>query len=267
MIKCSEKKRIKSMIDGKLIEHQTYLKEYPIYQGLHEPIIPKEEWELAKEIRKKNNRANIPLNYDAPLQNYYAGIIFCAKCGKYLTRVTAGRVEPRITCRNTSCDCASTTFSSVDKAIHNAIRQWLWEYKKNPPKANKKPSTDYETIIKQFDLEKNNIENQLDKCYSYLEQEVYTLEEFKRRKNVLAEKLEDVEKRKAKILDIELERQTLYEKQMQLVPTIEELLKNWDNITNEEKNALLKKGFSRITYYRPPGDRDADFEINVTPNI
>lgn len=267
LIKCSERKRIKSMVDGRVVERQTYLKDFPIYQGLHEPIVSVDEWKRVKEISAKNNRGNIPLNVDAPLQNYYAGIIFCAKCGKYLTRVTAGRTEPRIACRNTACDCVSATFSSVDRAIINAIKQWLWSYKKKPPKLAKGDSTDYDTIMKQFDAERSNVEKQLDKCYAYLEQEVYTLEDFKRRKAALTEKLDDIENRKAKLLNAEAEQQALRRKQMQLVPTVEELLGKWNDITNEEKNELLKKGFSRITYYRPPGDRNTDFEITITPNI
>ena len=96
---------------------------------------------------------------------------------------------------------------------------------------------------------------------------MYTLEDFKRRKAALNEKLDEIENRKTKILNAEAEKQALRKKQMQLVPTVEELLNKWNDIANEEKNELLKKGFSRITYYRPPGNRNTDFEITITPNI
>lgn len=265
LIRMSRRKKIKTMVNGKLVIKQTNLKEYPIYQGLHEGIVTKEEWEKVSEISKRNNRANIPLNFDAPLHNYFAGLIFCKKCGGIISRVTADRSEPRMLCRNRKCDCVSVTFSALSESVYKALVAWLKKYKRQMGKQNQSTSiTDYSDLIETIDGEITKIKKQLEKCYTFLEQDIYSIEEFQKRKATLDEQLEKYKKQKNNIFNMEEDERQKNKHRESLIPVAENLISSWDKLTPEEKNNLLKQVLRRIEYFREP---HTPHTIDIYPNI
>jgi len=267
LIRCSRRKKIKTMVNGRLVTRSTNLHEYPIYEGLHEGIVSREEWETVSQTAKENNRGNIPLNFNSPLQNYYAGMIFCEKCGTYLTRFTAGRREPRFGCKNTSCDCVSSTFREVDATIVKALKNWLAAYKKSVGKKVEETEPDYEAFFKKTDSEISKVQQQLEKCFTFLEQDVYTIEEFQKRKASLDEKLQELKTHKENVVDLLSEQKARQKKRTEIIPVAENLLKNWETLSNEVKNDLLKQVVKRVTYYKPPKAAPADFAVELYPNV
>ena len=267
LIRCSRRKKIKTMINGKVITRSTNLHDYPIYEGLHEGFISREEWEMVTKTAKENNRGSIPLNYNAPLQNYYAGIVFCKNCGTFLTRLTAGRREPRLGCRNTNCNCVSATFREVDEAIVKALKNWLNNYKKTLGKKVDEDEHNYESFFKNTDSEISKVQQQLDKCFTFLEQDVYTVLEFQKRKAVLDEQLQELQTRKNNVMDLLSEQNARKKKQAEIIPIAENLLKNWKILSNEEKNDLLKQVVKRISYYKVPNAAPDDFSVDLFQNI
>lgn len=266
LIRCSRRKKIKTMVNGRLVIRQTNLHEYPIYEGLHEGIISRQEWEMVKETAKKNNRGNIPLNFDAELQNHYAGLIFCEKCGKFLTRVTAGRAEPRIHCRNKNCDCVSATFREVDETIYKALNKWLKKYKKEIECSKKQIfKTDYSAPVKEIDDEISTVNKQIEKCFTFLEQEVYTVEEFKKRKNALDEQVKELENKKQNLFNLSSQQDEIIKKKEQILPTAQTLVSDWHCLTSQQKNDLLRQVINKITYYKAPNAAPSEFTVNIFP--
>lgn len=57
--------------------------DYPIYEGLHEPIVSEEDWALAREKRKTNAYRRVKIR-DTNHAHVLSGILKCPYCGKKL---------------------------------------------------------------------------------------------------------------------------------------------------------------------------------------
>lgn len=267
LIRVSHRIKIKRMVNGKLTVHQTYSHEYPIYEGLHEGIVTREEWEKVAKIREKNNRGNIPLNYDAPLKNYFAGRIFCQKCGGIISRVTSSR-EARMCCRNKDCDCVSVRFDEMEVLVRDAIEKWFSSYKRSLKTNMFSPEShpEFDGLLKSVQAKKNAANAQLSKCFDFLEQGVYTIDEFKKRKTLLDEQISAFDKQIANINSLISKDEQRREHLNSLIPTTEALLGNWDTLSAEDKNDLIKAILRRIEYYRSPNAFEK-IVLEVFPNL
>lgn len=262
-IRFSRRKKTKILLDGKIVTKQTNQKEYPIYKGLHEPLISLEEWQTVRKTAESNNRAGIPLNVSYPLQNQYAGILFCGKCGKKLYRVSGGRKEPRLLCRTKGCDCASVPFSAADEAIFLGIKKWLSSAKRQASSFKKESDDSYELIIETMTKEKKALDKQLEKCYNLLEREVYTTQEFDKRRNAITERQSVLdEKLRSLISDLSSQRCALLRNKY-ISLSVSELLDGWNVLSPEEKNRLIRLAFSRISFFRDKDSRD--FFVSLSP--
>ena len=78
MLTWEKRKNVKVLVDGK-IEKKTKTNKQPIIvKGLHEPIISKEQFDLAQQKMKSHNSSKVPRNSE--LKNPLAGLIKCGKC-------------------------------------------------------------------------------------------------------------------------------------------------------------------------------------------
>ena len=83
-------KQFKTIEDGVVKKHIRRAKpgaDYKLYDGLHPPLISEETFCAAQTIREENY-PSARVKRETELQNAFAGLIFCAKCGKRIGRTT-----------------------------------------------------------------------------------------------------------------------------------------------------------------------------------
>jgi len=109
---------------------------------MHEPIITEEQWELVKAAQKKRNHASV--NTDRQLQNPFAGILVCGKCGAIMKRTVPDKRRnptPWFRCTTRGCDCKIIKCEVVENSIRDAMQEWLDNYMIQI-EANQQPKVD-----------------------------------------------------------------------------------------------------------------------------
>lgn len=104
----------------------------------------------------------------------------------------------------------------------------------------------------------------MDNAFNLVEQGVYTLDVFQDRRAKLTLAMEDldiqIEKLQKEILALETSETT----QKNIIPQTEELLASYDEMTNEERNELLKEILEEIKYFK---GADGQIEIDLYPRL
>lgn len=79
-----KRETIETMVNGEVIRKKVKQKEYTIYDGLHEAIIPMEVYEQAKEITATHEAPKT--TFERTHQNPLATFVKCGMCGRVMTR-------------------------------------------------------------------------------------------------------------------------------------------------------------------------------------
>lgn len=263
--------QIKTIENGEVvrkIKRKKNIEDYNVYEGLHEGLITEEQFTLAQEIRlEKQPAAKVKDEFE--LQNAFVGLLFCSTCGKRIGRTTGSKARDaraRLRCVNgRNCHNVSSDYDVVEKEIISALREWLKGYRIKIDTVGY--AKDIETLRNQnkkyaTDLQKLNA--QLENAYNLVEQGVYTLEIFKNRQEKLNASVSEV---KAKVSENEITIARMEQSdnaKANLIPQTETLLASYDEMSNEERNALLKEILKKIEYKK---EANGKIEIDLYPRL
>ena len=264
-------KILKSIENGEVKKHVKHIKdmdEYTMYDGLHTPLISEEEFMKALYIRR-DKRPAAPVKDDFKLQNPFAGLLFCACCGKRIGRTTMSSKQnkaARFRCTNSrNCHNGSAYFDVVETEIINALRTWLKGYK---VKIDTVGYTDEIATAKKqvmkLEQENRKLSLQLDNAFDLVEQGVYALDLFQKRQAKLTLAIEETERKKEEQQQLITHLEASQSTNANLVPQTEELLDSYNEMTNEEKNSLLKEILEKIEYYK---GEDGKIIIDLYPRL
>ena len=271
----NRRKQKKKTKNGHLIISRPRNQEYLIYDGLHEPIIDIKTWEIVQDKRKQNTPK---VKHSNIVQNPLVGLVFCEKCGKPMQRRPYTKTDKPATlmCSNSKCDNVSSKLYIVENKIIESLKIWLENYKINY-EIKDNSNTDNKNLIEQSisaiqkDLEKENAK--LNKIYDFLENGIYSKEEFIIRSKSIKENIESLEnklKEYTELLDKNIEIKNQKETMM---PKLENVIDLYDKLeTAEDKNILLKSIIAKITYLKNKKaiKKDSDptnFELHIYPKI
>lgn len=269
-IKYTDKATTKKVVEGKIIRVRNENKNTIYVDGLHEPIIDLNTWNLVQNIRKNNiiNKSKV----DTSLKNPMASILKCSICGRTLDRVTySNRNDVRILCRRCKENVGSNIEIVEDKLI-KSLRILLDKYKIELINNDNSDIDELLTMNQQsmnnYIAELEKTKNQLNKTYDLLEQEIYTKEIFIERSNTLKSQIkeinsniEDLKEDKEKILNRKNNKEIL-------VPKIENVIDSYYQTDNIElKNKLLKSVLEKVTYSKINPKTKDDFRLTLYPKI
>lgn len=263
--------QIKTIENGevkKKIKRKKNIEDYKVFDGLHEALITEEQFMLAQQIRlEKQPAAKVKDEFE--LQNAFVGLLFCSTCGKRIGRTTGSKsrdARARLRCVNgRNCHNVSSDYDVVEKEIISALREWLKGYRikidtvgyAKDIEARRNQNKKYAT-----DLQKLNA--QLENAYNLVEQGAYTLEIFKSRQEKLNASVAEV-KEKISENEITIARMEQSDNaKANLIPQTETLLASYDEMTNEERNALLKEILKKIEYKK---EANGKIEIDLYPRL
>ena len=251
--------------DGFLAKTRILNDDYELYDGMHEPIITEEQWEMVKAAQKKRNHASV--NTDRQLQNPFAGILVCGKCGAIMKRTVPDKRRnptPWFRCTTRGCDCKIIKCEVVENSIRDAMQEWLDEYTiqietDHQPKVDP-IATALEAVrgqLTQLHLQQENI------C-EYLEKGVYTIDMFTKRNASLVKEINQLQSAEADLLRQQNESSQKKQETIQIIPTTQHILESYPILSPAEKNRLWKLVMKKATVYRSQDDK---LTVNIYPNL
>lgn len=240
-------------------------------EGLHTPLVSEEDFAKAQQFisgrratRKKEN---------TELQNPLSGLIYCGLCGRMMTRQGTGTKNRSdiLRCPSRNCCNVSAKLELVENALIEGLSRWLNDCRVN---VSRKPAMDT-TEAERNGAEKlrseiAKLDIQRDRIYSFLEQGVYSPEEFRERMDALNKRREQLSERlkqsEQSISKAEGNRCVYAE----IIPRVERVMDIYADSTPAEKNRLLKTIVSKATYIKTERNtrKDPDkcsFTLDVLP--
>ena len=258
----------KKFIDGHLQKKMYVNKEYEIYDGKHEPIISKEQFEMAQQIRQDNRTRPVKVNLE--VANPFGGLLYCGHCGTKMTRVTPSKknpnAKPRIRCdKSKRCGCKSHFLEEVEKAIVSAMKEWLAGYIVQLEQNDAPKDNGLEVSLEMLKNRLKDLFEQQDTICELYEKKDYSERLFKKRNAALEEEIEKVE------FEIDELEQKLFEQkeeadvQLSIIPTSQYLLDNYDDLTPKEKNDIWKLILHKVDYVKT--EKGKGFDITIYPKL
>lgn len=265
------RKQMKHIENGRVIkryrQHKN-MEDYQLYDGLHPALVTEEQFMLAQEIRKAR-RPSAKVKDEFVLQNAFAGLLYCAICGKRVARVTQAARRghrPRLRCVNgRNCHNGSADYDVVEREIIAALRAWLEGYRvKIETVGFAEDMEEQRGLLEQCDNELAKLNRQLENALNLVEQGVYTPDLFRERREKLNAAIGRVKERRSGVSAALEKLEAAEERQSKLIPRTEELLESYADMTNQERNDLLKAILQRIEYRK---GADGTIEIDLYPRL
>ncbi len=272
----NRRKQKKKTKNGHLIISRPRNQEYLIYDGLHEPLIHINTWDLVQEKRKRN----IPkVKHNNIVQNPLVGLVFCEKCGKPMQRRPYTKADKPATliCSNSKCDNVSSKLYIVEDKIIGALKIWLKNYKIDYDNLQSNSKADNNKMIEQSitstkkALEKEN--TKLNKIYDFLENGVYSRDEFINRSKSIKDNIQSLEEKLKEYQELLAKNEEIQTQKEVIIPKLENVIDLYHKLeTAEDKNILLKSIIAKITYLKVEKSikKDSDptnFELHIYPKL
>jgi len=230
---------VKKMIDGQMKRKRPRAKaeDWILVDGLHEPIVDIETWEIAQSYLTSNNSRPVPRN--KKVKNPLSGLIICGTCGRRMIRRPNSNYPDIIMCPSSACSNISSMLKYVEEKLLHDLSVWLDNYKLDWSLGNNnrkaRPDSQLEVkkkSIKTVELEIQGLEKQMSNIHDLLEQGVYSTETFLERSRIINEKITAaVEDKKRLSDDIKIE-ESKEKSQKVIIPMIEKTLHLY-KITND----------------------------------
>ena len=234
------------LVDGQRVKVRR-ASDNPVYvDGLHEAIIDAELWQRVAQIMAGHEKR--PKNAMRRLANPFAGLIYCAECGRAMQVKGSGNKRGDfIYCPAQDCPTCSAYVFVVEDMVRDFLAQWVADYEADvdaPPPPD--PDADARAVaIAQRRAELATLDKQSDNLYDLLEQGIYTVDVYKQRRAELDAKLSDARAALDALEAAAKPAPTI----AQIVPQVRTVLAAYDNAPDPAaRNALLRTVVSRIDY-------------------
>lgn len=249
---------VKTKIDDghKSVERPRNLSDsYILVDGIHEPIISTEVWNLAQEYIKTNKPR--PIGEKNTVQNPLGGLVFCGKCGRRMVRrpYNNRNQSDALICPYTDCDNISSTLHAVEQSVLDALRSWVSDYRMKW-NAKTEAAQGSQLTLKQQSLMRlkakmSDQNKRLEKIYDLLEQGVYTTEVFLERSSKLKAEIDKLQNQYDMVEAELLSEQRLLRSRREIIPKIERILDvYWELDSPKAKNDMLKEVIDKVIYVK-----------------
>lgn len=248
-IRWNRRKVTKEVVEGQRKKRKTRntSADYLIVEGKHPAIISQEMFDEAQTLFV----GQVPANYDKKVANPLARLMFCKKCGKamaYQGYNKRANVTPRFVHRESmTCKVKSAPADAVMEAVIAELKSQVEEFEIRLTHEGKKEQVEQrKEMLAAMRKELATLEAKRDGLFEYLEEGIYTKEEFTQRKQVYNNRIENLR------LNIESEERSeenevRFEEKIIKFSNLIDKLKNPD-VDAKSKNDLLKEIIERIEY-------------------
>ena len=152
---------------------------------------------------------------------------------------------------------------TVENYIQDAMEEWLEEY---ILQINSEQQLTIDPVASSLEAVRGQLAGlqQQDKLCEYLEKGIYTVEMFAKRNAALAAEIKQLQASEAELMQQQNEGDEKKESIMQIIPTTQHILDNYDILSILEKNQLWKLVLKKVTVYRSQED---ELSIQLYPNL
>lgn len=267
-----QKKKTKN---GHIIISRPRNSNYLIYDGLHEPIIDNKTWDLVQEKRKQNTPK---VKHNNSIQNPLVGLVFCEKCGKPMQRrpYTKAWKPATLMCSNSKCNNISSKLYIVENKIIEALKIWLENYKVDYNIKDTSNSGNNQLIEKSIESAKKDLEKEnakLNKIYDFLENGIYSKDEFINRSKAIKDNIENLENKLKEYKSLLQKNAEIQIQKETMIPKLENMIDLYNKLeTAEDKNILLKSIIAKVSYLKTEkaikkNSDPTNFELHIYPKI
>lgn len=251
MLTFGKRKVVKRIKNGKVVKTRPMNEGYEAYKGLHTGIVTLEEYFDAQRMLQAHPSSKVPKTKE--LKNPLSGIIKCGYCGrsiqrKYQTRKNSGDT---LFCALKSCNTISNLLSEVESAVLSELEAHLKgfnHYLDNYEEEVKKTVLGNQKAIKKIDKDIDKLKLRLDSVMEAYELKDYTREQFLKRKKEIENQIAELEAKKIKLVQNKQEDKVIRYKKA--IPKLSLCLNNYESLSIENKNKLLKTIIREIKYFK-----------------
>lgn len=266
---------VKSVKDGVLSVSRPRDKEQvTIYEGRHPGIISPDIYAAAQEKRKKNPGKTVPSRYI--IQNPLSGLVVCGKCGrKMIRRPYKPPQKDTLLCYHTNCSQIGSPLYLVEQEILNALRA-IVDDTINPsislPETSDNTLKTKLKILNEKEKELDDLQLQKDRIYNFLEQGIYSIDEFRERSTRNTDEMEKIQTT-VEVLKTEIKKLNSYQKKKkEFIPRCEHLLEHYEELTVEQKNDCLKELLVKVEYDKNERNKHGEgdkpnFKLHLYPKF
>ena len=257
-VKWNSRKEEKIYEDGKLKVTRPRNKKEVIYvNGKHKAMFDHETFEKLIAMESNSTREKT----STTLVNPFAGLIFCATCGKamsyrtYKNKDGTLKSSPRLLCNNqVHCNTKSSTFEDIYTSVINTLEAIVNDFEMQLKDDQSQTMFDYQSkLLSGYLKDLENLEKKQDELYDLLEDGIYTKEVFLKRNNKLDEERQSLYKQINYLKENAVEPINFEEKIMMFSDVIKALKDPF--VSAKEKNIMLKSIIKRIEYSRDSTNR------------
>lgn len=248
--------------------------EFEIFPGLHPALIDQDTFDLANEYLKNGTHIPAPERYE--LQNPFAGILICGKCGRAMQRKkrysrsgAAGFI-----CTNLDCNNIGVGFEELETHVLGALQEWLSEYRlswQNRPAMPQSSLAVMKNEEKRLKTEIGELHKQRDNLHDLLERGIYDTDTFLSRSRNIADRLQQAEKGLDTICSELREAEARELSRSVIIPKVQRLLDVYDQLpTAAGKNAMLREVVEKIVYTKDEPQRRGGknrFTLDIYPRL
>ena len=212
-------------------------------EGKHPAIIDNETFQRAQDKLRKNPSTK----RDYVLQNPFAGVMYCAGCGKAISRHPYKLAGLRLECRSRPKCYKSAKYSEVEEAVIVALEQ-----SELPVLQARLKNGDGESVaiqkklLERLEKQMEELRQQEEKQYDLLETGVYTQDRFEQRNAALRKKMDECQE-KIYETKVTMPQQVDYAERVVSLEKAIAALKN-PEMSAEVKNRLLKAVVKKIEF-------------------
>lgn len=264
----------KTMVDGRVAISRPRSAEAKIFPGLHEALVPEDQFARAAELLATNKSRPGPKQVE--MKNPLSGLVICDQCGRAMVRRPYGNGYPDgLLCPYTSCGCVSSTLSTVEAAILDGLRSWLTSFELEYAPAEEGQAPEELAAIRKAlsaaEAEQERLRGQRLRAYDLVEQGVYTPEVFTLRMAAIGADLDRAAAQIDVLTDEAAQIEAREQARSQLIPNVRHVLEAYEAAeTPQEKNDLLRTVLSKVLYHKTRRERwtgGSDLELTLIPIV
>ncbi len=238
-----------------------------VCDGKHNPIIDVELFNRAQELLA--GRYHVPYQIVNGVVNPLAGLVVCGVCGQKMKRRPYQKSAAFLICES-KCGIKSNKFSSVEKAVIDELKKYLYELE---VQAAAEPELISDNEITLLNLNLNELNNELRtlesqqlKTFDLLEQGIYDIPTFTSRSNLLSEKIIEVKNTIERCNNQINALQNIAHSVNDTINQVKNIIDIYPTFEDpKDKNILLKGIIDKIEYYKEKSWGCDDFKITLYP--
>lgn len=231
---------------------------WTISDGLHLPIVEKEQFDLAQEIMAGRYT---PSKNDGTVKSPLVGLVKCSNCGQNMQRMTM-KGNPYLLCNRPGC-CAATKFELVEGRILDHLEEALAKLTLSPDDFHAdRDTTVLETSLEAIRKELAGAQRQKNRLYELLELGEYDIPTFRDRMEAVRGKIAKLEKKESETVQSIAGAQTA--DPVALAEKIRIVLQSYSASDAAGRNALLKSVIQVVWYKKDKKTKPTEFYLDVS---